>query len=192
MANKIDRSIPSSTSWARKFKNKKDIKVFEIVNILKKLGIKIAICSNTIGPHATKKRTAGIYDLFPIVILSHEVGYRKPDAKIYEITLNKLGVKPKEVIFVDDSEENVTAAEKLGMKGIVIENAVQLQKELKKFEIYVKGFKEFVFRGNVIDLAVAVVIGAAFGKIVNVLIADLITPLIGVFGGVPNFFCFKC
>lgn len=50
-----------------------------------------------------------------------------------------------------------------------------------------KGFKEFVFRGNVIDLAVAVVIGAAFGKIVNALVADLITPLIGVFGGVPNF-----
>lgn len=50
-----------------------------------------------------------------------------------------------------------------------------------------KGFKEFVFRGNVIDLAVAVVIGTAFGKIVSALVADLITPLIGVFGGVPNF-----
>ncbi|GAA2793617.1 large conductance mechanosensitive channel protein MscL [Kribbella solani] len=56
-----------------------------------------------------------------------------------------------------------------------------------------KGFKEFVMRGNVIDLAVAVVIGAAFGKIVSALVDNLINPLIAaIFGktdisGVWNF-----
>src|SRR5215207_9081275 len=49
------------------------------------------------------------------------------------------------------------------------------------------GFKKFLVRGNVVDLAVAVVIGAAFGSVVKALVADLITPLIGVFGGVPDF-----
>jgi large conductance mechanosensitive channel len=50
-----------------------------------------------------------------------------------------------------------------------------------------KGFKDFVMRGNVVDLAVAVVIGAAFGAVVTKLVADLITPLIAAIGGKPNF-----
>ena len=45
----------------------------------------------------------------------------------------------------------------------------------------IKGFKEFILRGNVIDLAVAVVIGAAFTAIVNVLVEQLINPLVGLF-----------
>jgi large conductance mechanosensitive channel len=51
----------------------------------------------------------------------------------------------------------------------------------------INGFKEFILRGNVIDLAVAVVIGAAFTQIVNSLVSDLITPLLGAFGGIPDF-----
>jgi large conductance mechanosensitive channel len=49
------------------------------------------------------------------------------------------------------------------------------------------GFKKFLLRGNVVDLAVAVVIGAAFGAVVQAFVKDLITPLIGAFGGVPDF-----
>jgi large conductance mechanosensitive channel len=49
------------------------------------------------------------------------------------------------------------------------------------------GFKKFLLRGNVVDLAVAVVIGAAFGTVVQALVKSLITPLIGAFGGVPDF-----
>ncbi|MDD2908098.1 MAG: large conductance mechanosensitive channel protein MscL [Candidatus Gracilibacteria bacterium] len=50
---------------------------------------------------------------------------------------------------------------------------------------FVEDFKKFALKGNVIDLAVAVVIGTAFGKIVSSLVADIITPLIGiVLGGV--------
>lgn len=46
-----------------------------------------------------------------------------------------------------------------------------------------KGFKAFIFRGNVLDLAVAVVIGAAFGAVVKAFVDDLLTPLIGIPGG---------
>jgi large conductance mechanosensitive channel len=49
------------------------------------------------------------------------------------------------------------------------------------------GFKKFVLRGNVIDLAVGVIIGAAFTAIVNSLVRDIITPIFGVFGGLPDF-----
>lgn len=50
-----------------------------------------------------------------------------------------------------------------------------------------KGFREFIMRGNVVDLAVAVVIGAAFGAVVNALVKDIITPLIAAIGGKPDF-----
>lgn len=50
-----------------------------------------------------------------------------------------------------------------------------------------QGFRKFVLRGNVVDLAVAVVIGAAFGAVVQALVKDLITPIVGAFGGVPDF-----
>lgn len=49
------------------------------------------------------------------------------------------------------------------------------------------GFRKFLFRGNLIDLAVAVVIGVAFNAVVQALIADIITPLIAAIGGKPNF-----
>jgi large conductance mechanosensitive channel len=50
-----------------------------------------------------------------------------------------------------------------------------------------KGFKTFILRGNVLDLAVAVVIGAAFGAVVTALVKDLITPIIAALVGKPDF-----
>jgi large conductance mechanosensitive channel len=49
------------------------------------------------------------------------------------------------------------------------------------------GFKQFVLRGNVVDLAVGVVIGAAFGTVVTALVKDLINPLIALVVGKPDF-----
>jgi|YelNatPaOPRAMG01_1025707.scaffolds.fasta_scaffold22777_1 large conductance mechanosensitive channel len=50
-----------------------------------------------------------------------------------------------------------------------------------------KGFKAFIMRGNVIDLAVAVIIGAAFNQVVNSMVGDVLTPLIGAIFGRPDF-----
>jgi large conductance mechanosensitive channel len=50
-----------------------------------------------------------------------------------------------------------------------------------------KGFREFLFRGNVVDLAIAVVIGAAFGAMVTALVKDLITPFIAAIVGQSDF-----
>ena len=50
-----------------------------------------------------------------------------------------------------------------------------------------KGFRDFILRGNVIDLAVAVVMGVAFGAVVNSVVKHLITPLIAFAGGAPDF-----
>lgn len=50
-----------------------------------------------------------------------------------------------------------------------------------------KGFRDFILRGNVVDLAIAVVIGAAFGAVVTALVADIITPLIAAIVQKPDF-----
>jgi len=49
------------------------------------------------------------------------------------------------------------------------------------------GFRQFVLRGNVLDLAVAVVLGAAFGAVITALVKDLLTPVIGALVGKPDF-----
>ena len=54
-----------------------------------------------------------------------------------------------------------------------------------------KGFRDFIARGNVLDLAVGVIIGVAFSSIVDSLVKDLITPIIGLIGGTPDFSAVK-
>ena len=55
----------------------------------------------------------------------------------------------------------------------------------------IKGFRDFILRGNVVDLAVAVVIGAAFGAVVTAFVKDIITPLIAAIFGQPDFSALK-
>ena len=50
-----------------------------------------------------------------------------------------------------------------------------------------KGFREFIMKGNVVDMAVGVVVGVAFGNVVTAMVKGLITPFIGALGGTPDF-----
>ncbi|CCF82893.1 large conductance mechanosensitive channel protein MscL [Nitrolancea hollandica] len=54
-----------------------------------------------------------------------------------------------------------------------------------------KGFREFLLQGNVVDLAVAVIIGAAFATVIKSFTEDMLTPLIAAFGGQPDFSALK-
>lgn len=77
-----------------------------------------------------------IYENFPIVrkadeiILSYEVGVLKPDPLIYEIAIEKSGVKPEEIFYTDDREELVTAAHCLGINAVVFRDPNQLKELL--------------------------------------------------------------
>jgi large conductance mechanosensitive channel len=51
----------------------------------------------------------------------------------------------------------------------------------------IKEFREFLLRGNVVDLAVAVILGAAFGAVITSFVEDLLTPLLAAVGGEPDF-----
>jgi large conductance mechanosensitive channel len=68
-----------------------------------------------------------------------------------------------------------------GRCSLTVEHAYRSER------ICMKGFRTFLLRGNLVDLAVAVVIGVAFNNIVQSLVKDIITPLIAAAGGAPNF-----
>lgn len=69
-----------------------------------------------------------IIDLFDVLVISSEVKLIKPDAPIYLLTLEKMALKPDEVIFVDDSEKNIAGANALGIRGILFkENSATLR-----------------------------------------------------------------
>jgi epoxide hydrolase-like predicted phosphatase len=62
-------------------------------------------------------------DAFDTMIISAEVGVMKPDAKIFKIALDRLKVPAKEAMFVDDFVENIEGCEKVGMKGMLFQDA---------------------------------------------------------------------
>ena len=71
-----------------------------------------------------------ILDFFDLVFCSGDEGVVKPDAMPFEVTLERLGVQPGEAVFIDDTMENVEAARKLGLHGILFTTAEELEKEL--------------------------------------------------------------
>jgi FMN phosphatase YigB (HAD superfamily) len=110
----------------------------KIVKSVKTAGYKIAAISDTIQPHVEYMKRKGWYEPFLILILSSEVGMKKPEVGIYKLALKKLRVKASESIFIDDKEKNLVTAEKLGMKTILFKDAKQLRKELLNFGVKIQ------------------------------------------------------
>ncbi|MBU1196931.1 HAD-IA family hydrolase [Candidatus Micrarchaeota archaeon] len=104
-------------------------------NLIKNLqmkGYKIALLSNNNWEaHQAWERKFGLSTLFDETMVSGEAGVKKPSLAIYPIMLQRLRVAPCNAIFVDDKEENVVAARKAGLHGIVFENIEQLKKDLR-------------------------------------------------------------
>ena len=78
------------------------------------------------------------YDMFDILVFSCKEGVRKPEKKIFELTLKKLGVHAPEAVFIDDKKENVKSAEKIGLKTVLFKNILQLKKELVSLSINIE------------------------------------------------------
>jgi glucose-1-phosphatase len=70
-------------------------------------------------------------DAFDHMIISAEVGAVKPEAKIYQVALEQVGVRPKEAVFVDDFAVNIEGCEKVGIKGILFKDPNSVLKQLK-------------------------------------------------------------
>jgi large conductance mechanosensitive channel len=75
----------------------------------------------------------------------------------------------------------------LGFKNVVARGHEIVEPPTRLIVPGLRGFKQFLMRGNIVDLAVAVVVGTAFTAVVNSLVKNLFTPLIAAIGGQPNF-----
>lgn len=91
---------------------------------------KLAILSNSPPGLAQWLADWEILDLFDVVVCSGDEGLVKPDPAIFELVLARLGIAPKEAVFIDDSPGHVKAARALGLHGIYFSTAEALASEL--------------------------------------------------------------
>jgi len=75
----------------------------------------------------------GVVDRFETIVNSARVGAAKPEKSIYTETLDRLGVEPKQVVFIDDRADNITAAASMGMHVIWYVGSNELQRQLSVF-----------------------------------------------------------
>ena len=94
-------------------------------------GLKTGVISNAWDGLRAYMKEQGFLDPFDEVIVSAEVGIVKPDPRIYQLALEKLGVQPSEAVFVDDMPENIAACEALGMQGVHFRSAEQAIADIK-------------------------------------------------------------
>jgi putative hydrolase of the HAD superfamily len=95
-------------------------------------GYKLAICTNNIREWETRWRAMlPVDEIFDVVVDSAFVGARKPEPRIYEITLERLGSAPEATLFIDDVEVNCAAARELGMTAIQFRSTDQAIQEIE-------------------------------------------------------------
>lgn len=109
--------------------------VLALVRKLRDAGYKLALLSNTIPEHAKFNRERNRFRDFVVVVLSFEVGLRKPDPQVYTLVLEQLGLEPTECIFIDDKEEYVDGAKSIGLHAIHYQNLSQLQTQLRQLGV---------------------------------------------------------
>lgn len=107
-------------------------KVYDLAQRLRDHGVRTGILSNIFAMDAEVLRAEGQYDGFDPVILSCDEGYAKPDLELYDITIKKLGVKPEEILFVDDQQKCIGPALKMGLVAVTALNPDQIVQDVTK------------------------------------------------------------
>lgn len=133
----LDRPIPDVESlWSSAFRSVYSPRpdVFSIVSSLHDGGNRTAILSNTEEP-AMRFFHEQQYDMFDVLVFSCAEGARKPERKIYEITIDRLGLKPEQTVFIDDKQEFINAAEQMGINTILFKDVEQVKTELARLGV---------------------------------------------------------
>jgi len=105
-------------------------KMIKLVKDLRK-NYKVIALSNTQDLHESLNRKRGVFRYFDRTFLSNRMHLAKPDKKAYLYVLKSLKLKPEQCIFIDDKEENIVSAKKIGIKSIHYTNYQHLMKHLK-------------------------------------------------------------
>jgi putative hydrolase of the HAD superfamily len=126
-----DGEIEELNQWDARMWTTQDLAMVAWHARLKQRGLKTAILSNMgDSVHASITRAFPWLNDFDVLVWSYELGYAKPDPRIYLHTLAKLGTRPEETLFVDDKAANVEAAQALGIEGVVYSTIEKLKAEL--------------------------------------------------------------
>jgi len=105
-------------------------KVVELIKKLKSEGFRLLILSNMFPYQAEIIKGINGCDLFDDVFFSCEKGLKKPDLEFYELVVREMNVRPQECLFIDDKEENLLPAEKLGMKTVLAKKPEQIVEDV--------------------------------------------------------------
>jgi putative hydrolase of the HAD superfamily len=107
-------------------------RMLEFMRGLRDRGYKLGICTNNVREWEPKWRSKlPVDEIFSVVVDSAFVGARKPDRKIYEITLERLGVPARAAVLIDDIELNCTAARDFGMQAVWFRDTDQAIAEIE-------------------------------------------------------------
>ncbi|MFA5894186.1 MAG: HAD-IA family hydrolase [Candidatus Shapirobacteria bacterium] len=113
-----------------------DDKVVKVVRELREKGFKTMICTDNFPARIKGMQDKfGFLDDFDVKIISYEVGATKASPMIYQELINQSGVLPEEIVFSDDDEKKLVAANGLGINTFVYENFDQFMGELKKLGV---------------------------------------------------------
>lgn len=130
----IEKPLPENcVEMAKKRYQENFVFIPEIIDFAEKLrmqGVKTVVLSNIFKFEAEVIREKNGYDGFDPVILSYEVGTRKPELDIYKLTIEKLQLKSEECIFIDDKEENLAPAKSLGINVVLAKTPEQIVKDV--------------------------------------------------------------
>lgn len=105
--------------------------MWKVVDRARASGVRTALLSNSWGLDGYP--TERIREHFDAVVLSGDVGLRKPDRRIYEITAERLGLAPSQCAFVDDLEANIEGAREVGMFVVLHEDIEETAARLEEF-----------------------------------------------------------
>jgi epoxide hydrolase-like predicted phosphatase len=111
-----------------------DVLDHELVDYVRSLRprFKTALLSNASLRLVTTLSELHIEDCFDVIVISAQVGLMKPDPAIYRLTLDRLGAEPHEAVFLDDVADNVAAAARLGIHGVLFTGRDEALNELSR------------------------------------------------------------
>ncbi len=107
--------------------------LIEYMQTLRGRGYRLAICTNNVREWELRWRAMlPVDEIFDVVVDSAFVGVRKPEARIYELTLERLGVEAEAALLIDDIEINCDAARRLGLRAVWFRSTTQAIDETER------------------------------------------------------------
>lgn len=106
--------------------------LMDLFAILRRSGLKVAILSNATTELRGYLEENGIDALVDEVVISGEIGFQKPDKEAFDVVFKKLGVRPEEAVFVDDSPRSLEKAKEIGYTPILFKSNEALRADLER------------------------------------------------------------